>query len=136
MHSLIGNSVRGPTPLLEPHGAMLSVSADHGLSVGHMKAAGPMGGYAVVLSAATRSTARSTALFEKCIALACVSRVWRVFGEICSELCLRARFVEGVGSRWQVPFISMLPAKMRRTMSMSMPLAQVQLTPAISGIAV
>lgn len=38
----MGKRVRFPGPAVEPHGAVLSASADHTLSGGHMKAAGPM----------------------------------------------------------------------------------------------
>jgi hypothetical protein len=38
----MGYLVLLPTPALDPHGAMLSTSADHGRSGGHMKAAGPI----------------------------------------------------------------------------------------------
>lgn len=38
----MGKRVRFPGPAVEPHGAVLSASADHTLSGGHMNAAGPM----------------------------------------------------------------------------------------------
>ena len=41
-NSLRGNSVLLPTPWDDPHGAVLSMLADHSLSGGHMKAAGPI----------------------------------------------------------------------------------------------
>lgn len=71
VYILVGNDVRFTGPESEPHGAVLSASADHGLSLGHIKAAGPILSKTAVAGAARSIAPARTLIMEGILAVSC-----------------------------------------------------------------